>query len=414
MTATAEAPDVRQLAGESLPSSAFPAGGRQDFRVFFLPAAHDQIWRHASENVSIEICGVLVGRWERDAAGPFAVVSDRIRCDTAKSGFAEVTFTHEAWGKINAEMDTKFADLSIVGWYHSHPDFGVFLSDRDTFIHQHFFSGAGQIAHVVDPVRKVDGVFAWHEGKPLLCPHFWVGEQICVTRERPEGGPHQPGPEGERETGRLADPRDERQSLFGGITTGLLIVCVFLIGWLLSGRLTEWERQRERERALMGAVVYFGQHGVLREGLDDELGKLDSSLHAVGANLERIADRNLKAAGKDAEELKKAWEGVRNGFLDAERNLATIRRDYSLTPDEQAIVKGMIRAVHEIDARELRAQQQLRDADNKSRSAESQSAGKDRPIEHKGKTSERDSASATRKAEETPGKTDNKRPSRKE
>src|SRR6516164_9545321 len=87
MTATAEAPDVRQLASDNLPSSAFPAGGRQDFRVFFVPAAHGRIWDHASENVSIEICGVLVGRWERDAAGPFAIVSEYIRCDTAKSGF---------------------------------------------------------------------------------------------------------------------------------------------------------------------------------------------------------------------------------------------------------------------------------------------------------------------------------------
>jgi len=409
MTATAEAPDVRQLASDNLPSSAFPAGGRQDFRVFFVPAAHGRIWDHASENVSIEICGVLVGRWERDAAGPFAIVSEYIRCDTAKSGFAEVTFTHEAWSKINAEMDTKFSDLSIVGWYHSHPDFGVFLSDRDTFIHQHFFPGAGQIAHVVDPVRKVDGVFAWHEGKPVLCPHFWVGEQIRVTREEAAHGAHERGPKSERDAGQPAQPSDAPSSLFGSLTTGLLMVCVFLIGWLLSGRLTEWERHRERERALMGAVVYFGQHGVLREGLDDELGKLEASLRAVGANLERIADRNVKTAGKEADEIKKEWDGVRSGFLDAERNLTAIRRDYSLTPDEQAIVRGMIRAVHEIDARELRLQQQLRDADDKS-----VPGGKDRPNQDTGKDPERKSASSGRKTEQPPEKTGDKRPPRKE
>ena len=52
-----------------------------------------------------------------------------------------------------------FANARIVGWYHTHPDFGIFLSDYDVFIHQHFFSGPGQIALVIDPVRKLEGVF---------------------------------------------------------------------------------------------------------------------------------------------------------------------------------------------------------------------------------------------------------------
>ena len=62
-------------------------------------------------------------------------------------------------------MDTKFTDRDIVGWYHSHPNFGIFLSDRDCFIQDHFFNGPGQIAYVVDPVNGVEGVFAWRNGQ---------------------------------------------------------------------------------------------------------------------------------------------------------------------------------------------------------------------------------------------------------
>ena len=65
-------------------------------------------------------------------------------------------------------MDSRFAHLTIVGWYHTHPDFGVFLSDRDRFIHEHFFAHPGQIAHVIDPIRKTEGVFVWREGKTVL------------------------------------------------------------------------------------------------------------------------------------------------------------------------------------------------------------------------------------------------------
>src|SRR5690606_7016679 len=123
---------------------------------------------------TVEICGILVGEWRQDEDGPFATVENYIRCDNATSKFAEVTFTHESWAKINEEMDSRFDGKRIVGWYHSHPDFGIFLSGRDCFIHEHFFGSPGQVAFVVDPVRELEGVFAWRNGKPTPMRHYWV------------------------------------------------------------------------------------------------------------------------------------------------------------------------------------------------------------------------------------------------
>jgi hypothetical protein len=105
---------------------------------------------------------------------------ESIRGEGAETRFAEVTFTHQTWAKINSEMDTRFSTLSIVGWYHTHPDFGIFLSDRDRFIQEHFFCGPGQVAHVIDPIRKIEGVFDWRDAKPVLTRHFWVGARVVV------------------------------------------------------------------------------------------------------------------------------------------------------------------------------------------------------------------------------------------
>ena len=157
--------DVRLLAREDLPHEAFPGGRNEGFRVFFTPEVHAALWKHAGEDTSVEICGVLVGSWHRDEVGPFVKIVESIRGEGAETRFAEVTFTHQTWAKINAEMDTKFTELSIVGWYHTHPDFGIFLSDRDRFIQEHFFSGPGQVAHVIDPIRKIEGVFVWRDGE---------------------------------------------------------------------------------------------------------------------------------------------------------------------------------------------------------------------------------------------------------
>ena len=43
--------------------------------------------------------------------------------------------------------------LRILGWFHSHPDFGCFLSTTDLKTQQFFFPESYQVALVVDPIR---------------------------------------------------------------------------------------------------------------------------------------------------------------------------------------------------------------------------------------------------------------------
>jgi hypothetical protein len=52
----------------------------------------------------------------------------------------------------------------MVGWYHTHPDWGVFLSGMDLFICEHFFNKPLDVALVVDPCRQDRGWFQWTMG----------------------------------------------------------------------------------------------------------------------------------------------------------------------------------------------------------------------------------------------------------
>ncbi len=61
--------------------------------------------------------------------------------------------------------DRDYPDERIVGWYHSHPGFGVFLSEHDTFIHKNFFSSPQQVAWVYDPHSDEEGCFGWKSGE---------------------------------------------------------------------------------------------------------------------------------------------------------------------------------------------------------------------------------------------------------
>jgi proteasome lid subunit RPN8/RPN11 len=121
-----------------------------------------QIRQHARSSSQTEVCGVLIGR-DRDHRIEVAAC---IEGQDAEEAGAHVTFTQETWEHIYAVKDKKYPDERIVGWYHSHPGFGVFLSEHDTFIHRNFFSSPGQVAWVFDPHSDEEGCFGW------------VGEQI--------------------------------------------------------------------------------------------------------------------------------------------------------------------------------------------------------------------------------------------
>ena len=99
--------------------------------------------------MTVEICGVLVGNWGSDENGPYAAVTDYIRCENAASKFAEVTFTHESWAQINKEMDLEVcrqADRRLVSFASGLRHFPV----RARLLHPGAFflgAGAGGVCH---------------------------------------------------------------------------------------------------------------------------------------------------------------------------------------------------------------------------------------------------------------------------
>ncbi len=129
--------------------------------VFVLETALAEVNSHAAEEPEHEIGGILVGS-VIDGPRPVVLVEAVIRGHAMAHSRGSVTFTHETWNEINAVKDNQYPDLKVVGWYHSHPGFGLFLSGHDLFIHQNFFNTPWQVAIVADPLAKSWGCFTWH------------------------------------------------------------------------------------------------------------------------------------------------------------------------------------------------------------------------------------------------------------
>ena len=154
-----------------------------DYRISISKEAYQLIHEHAIENTNIELCGILIGEVFKDKNGPYLEISNSIRGEFAKNEGTQVTFTHETWSYIHKIKDKKFPNKQIVGWYHTHPLFGIFLSSPDVFIHENFFNQPWHTAFVVDPVSNDEGFFIWKDGKPFRAEMFWMGGKIKFTPE---------------------------------------------------------------------------------------------------------------------------------------------------------------------------------------------------------------------------------------
>jgi proteasome lid subunit RPN8/RPN11 len=178
----------------------FPGGGQAapepgELRVAVDKKPYAEIIGHGVLEPDVEVCGVLVGRVGRDAHGDFVHVSDVIRGQAAKQEGAAVTFTHDTWNHIHREMDERFSDRRIVGWYHTHGGFGVFLSEMDTFVHENFFPEPTHVAYVYDPLAGSEGFFVRRDGQLRPLRRYWLGGRERKPAMRlPEPEPAKPAP----------------------------------------------------------------------------------------------------------------------------------------------------------------------------------------------------------------------------
>lgn len=149
------------------PSGGYIAIGnpeKDDVKIFVEAEVISSLLAYAKTDTSRELGAILVGVVSEDK--PISVFVDGvIEAKYTESVQASVKFTHQTWEYVNQVKDRDYPDKKIVGWFHTHPGFGIFLSSFDTFIHQNFFNLPWQIAYVIDPLSGREGFYYWRNGK---------------------------------------------------------------------------------------------------------------------------------------------------------------------------------------------------------------------------------------------------------
>jgi proteasome lid subunit RPN8/RPN11 len=112
------------------------------------------IEEHSYTDLIHEVGGMLVGTLSDKGVE----ITGFVPALKAQGTQVSLTFSHDVWDDILAAVNRDFPGKNIVGWYHTHPGHGLFLSEYDKFIHSNFFPDRNHVAVVVDPVQ---GNRAW-------------------------------------------------------------------------------------------------------------------------------------------------------------------------------------------------------------------------------------------------------------
>ncbi len=262
-------------------SMAYELPGPADLPIFIDRRAADAIERHALSDTTVELGGILLGKECVDPATgqPFVWINRSLEAKHYANTQASFTYTHDSWQEITRERDLHFPEYDIVGWYHTHPSFGIFLSSHDLFIHRNFFAQQLQVAYVVDPINQTRGFFQWREGGLAQVSGYFVTadrtDRLALARmvndlenlPNPEGGGglsprleaelihmiNRPAP---RDAGSSVD-KLQLAALFGMLGAFLGVLGVAAALWLLqlNARIQE---QNEALQALARSVEQTG------------------------------------------------------------------------------------------------------------------------------------------------------------
>ena len=145
-----------------------------DVAVHCSKALMDQLMDHAVKYRHTEVFGLLLGRAVRTPARKTrTIVLDFLAAERlAASSLTFVEVSAQELIRLDnvheASPDKK--DLRKVGWFHTHPGHGIFMSSTDRANHA-MYSNPWQVALVLDPIHVAFGFFAGTECKPIPLAH---------------------------------------------------------------------------------------------------------------------------------------------------------------------------------------------------------------------------------------------------
>jgi proteasome lid subunit RPN8/RPN11 len=321
-----------------------PAGAEAHLRVALEGEAYAGVVAHARQSLQAEVCGVLVGRVGQDERGPYLRITGLIVGEETSAGSKHVTFTQQTWTRIHQTLEREHRGGRIVGWYHSHPGFGVEFSEMDRFIHENFFPGPGRVALVTDPLGGEDAFIVNTEQGIRYLERVWIDgrERRCFQPARPSASQAR-GSEADPQLLELLHARmaqliqviDTMQNSWYRmmLTVGVVVVTVVIAAgvWtVIQARLSD-RRPPERLDVVPVAVNIEGEEVLL--GVELEKWRIPSALRSDMQRSLDKAEKKLLEQQLEIQQLEQENLLMKQLLLEIEAQLGALPAPANPKPD---------------------------------------------------------------------------------
>lgn len=136
--------------------------------VYLKAEALNSLKVHLASNLRVEQGGILFGNaYEDPFLGIYVEIIAAVAAPATIGTGSHLEFTPDSWLGIMNYARSEHPDENIVGWYHSHPNMGVFMSGTDMRTQQAFFNHPWCLSIVHDPVSEAIGYFLGESAVPV-------------------------------------------------------------------------------------------------------------------------------------------------------------------------------------------------------------------------------------------------------
>ena len=280
-----------ELTENMLPQNILPIGDRveENKNIYILQSVYKEIHKFTQNKTTNESGGMLVGTVLEEFGKTNIIISGFVEAKYCEATPTTLKFTHETWEYVHKEIEKKHPGKKIVGWIHTHPDFGIFLSEYDKFIHQNFFNEDYQVAYVVDPIQKIEGFYFWINEKIEKCKGFYIydktGAKITVGADKEEAA-----------VAKESSIFSIRNVLIAVLTVAVILLTFSNIS--TNQKLSKLEEQQKTLAESANQSLSYMQQLIWSQA--DEIQKLKNALTEAGIVVESSATEPQDTVGNDA------------------------------------------------------------------------------------------------------------------
>ena len=287
---------AQQVQSAQLPMNFLTFGEieNDDVKVYIKQDVYKALEKLASSDTSKELGSILLGEHCQEHGKTHIIISQYIEAKYTDASAATLTFTHETWDYVHSQHEKKYPDKKIIGWQHTHPNYGIFLSNYDMFIQENFFNLPFQVAYVIDPIQNLRGFFQWKNGRIEKLKGYYIYddvgkpikiEQIKVKKDA---------------------PAKARTSWVSGALITLLCAATLFLSFFAVSLNKKYEKQLQKQEEIVADIA--DQQAVIQDQADaiaklQELladGALDSTGQTTAADLlKMLEDHELALQNQD-------------------------------------------------------------------------------------------------------------------